>query len=75
MSAVFPLSDGPLAVKVQEPTAGLFYWVVTQLSAEEHQADRRIDASDHPYPTHEAALNAGAACLRAFKSEVAHLSL
>lgn len=61
---------GPLAVKVQEPTAGLFYWVVTQLSAEEHTADTRLGASDHPYPTHEAAWMAGVACLKALKYDV-----
>ena len=68
MSAVFPQAPGPLAVRVKEPSVGLFYWVVTQLSAEEHTADLRIDGSDHPYPTHEAALLAGAACLKALKA-------
>ncbi|WP_431097504.1 hypothetical protein [Polaromonas aquatica] len=69
MSAVFPEVPGPLAVRVKEPSAGLFYWVVTQLSAEEHTADLRIDGSDHPYPTHEAALQAGAACLKALRTD------
>jgi hypothetical protein len=69
MSAVFPAAPGPLAVRVKEPSIGLFYWVVTQLSAEEHTADLRIDGSDHPYPTHEAALQAGAACLKALKTD------
>jgi hypothetical protein len=69
MSAVFPEAPGPLAVRVKEPSAGLFYWVVTQLSAEEHTADLRIDGSDHPYPTHEAALQAGAACLKALRTD------
>ena len=61
--------SGPLSVRVKEPSDGLFYWVVTQLSAEEHTADIPIDTSDHPYPTHEAALSAGAACLKVLKSE------
>ena len=68
MSAVVPDAPGPLAVRVKEPSAGLFYWVVTQLSAQEHMADLRIEGSDHPYPTHEAALQAGAACLKALKT-------
>jgi hypothetical protein len=62
-------ADLPLTLKVREPSAGLFYWVVTQLTPEEHLADLRLGASDHPYPTHEAALNAGTACLKAFKNE------
>lgn len=61
---------GPLFVRVKEPSDGLFYWVVTQLSAEEHTADIPIDTSDHPYPTHEAALSAGVACLKVLKSGV-----
>ena len=64
--------SGPLSVRVKERSAGLFYWVVTQLSPEEHIADLPIDTSDHPYPTHEAALQAGAACLKVLKS--GHLS-
>ena len=61
--------SGPLSVRVKEPSDGLFYWVVTQLSPEEHMADLAIDASDHPYPTHEAAMRAGAACLKALMNE------
>jgi hypothetical protein len=67
MSAAFDLSDGPLSVKVREPVEGLFYWVVTQLPAKEYSAGIRINASDHPYPTHEAALRAGQACLKALR--------
>ena len=63
----WPAAAGPLAVRVKEPSEGLFYWVVTQLSAEEHLADLPVDSSDHPYPTHEAALRAGAASLKALK--------
>ncbi|WP_411878884.1 hypothetical protein [Polaromonas sp. YR568] len=70
MPPSFPLQPGPLAVRVKEPSAGLFYWVVTQLSADERMADLRIEASDHPYPTHEAALHAGAACLKELKASV-----
>lgn len=68
-----PTSSQPLSVRVKEPSAGLFYWVVTQLSDQEHMADRRIDSSDHPYPTHEAAMLAGAACLKAIKTSPAFL--
>ena len=62
--------SGPLALRVKEPSSGLFYWVVTQLAGREHEPDLKIDASDHPYPTHEAALSAGHACLNAIKSSL-----
>jgi hypothetical protein len=75
MSAFVPLSSQPLLVRVKEPTAGLFYWVVTQLAEKEDIPDVRVDASDHPYPTHEAAMLAGAACLKAIKSLPAHSGL
>jgi hypothetical protein len=75
MSAFVPLSSQPLLVRVKEPTAGLFYWVVTQLAEKEDFPDVRVDASDHPYPTHEAAMLAGAACLKAIKSLPARSSL
>ena len=52
---VMPTAPGPLAVRVKEPSIGLFYWVVTRLSADEHTAD-------------QAAMDAGAACLKALKS-------
>jgi hypothetical protein len=61
--------SGPLAVRISEPTQGLFYWSVTQLSDQEHAGDVCIDASDHPYPTREAAHCAGAACLEVRKSD------
>lgn len=57
-----------LSVRVKEPSVGLFYWVVTALADRENDADLKVDASDHPYPTHEAALQAGHACLKAIKS-------
>jgi hypothetical protein len=60
-------SFGPLAVRVKEQSLGLFYWTITQLSADEHIADVCISASDHPYPSHEAAKSAGVACLKALK--------
>lgn len=68
VSATMPLSSQPLLVRVKEPAAGLFYWVVTQLAEKEDVPDVRVDASDHPYPTHEAAMLAGSACLKALKS-------
>lgn len=70
MSAPSINLSGPLSVRVKEPSDGLFYWVVTQLSPEEHTADTPIDTSDHPYPTHEAALRAGSACLKVLKSDL-----
>lgn len=68
MSVFMPLAPGPLLVRVKEPSVGLFYWVVSQLSEKENAPDIRVDASDHPYPTHEAALHAGSACLKAIKT-------
>ena len=70
MSAIMSGLARPLAVRVKEPTMGLFYWVVTELASREHEADRRVDASDHPYPTHEAALLAGHACLKVIRSAI-----
>ena len=71
MSANISAVHGPLSVRVKEPVDGLFYWVVNQLASHESTSDVRIDGSDHPYPTHEAALNAGSACLKALKTEFA----
>ena len=75
MSVLMPLSSQPLQVRVKEPTEGLFYWVVSQLAEKEDTPDVRVDASDHPYPTHEAAMLAGAACLKAIKTLPAQTSL
>lgn len=63
-----PTAIRPLSVRVKEPSAGLFYWVVTALAEREDGADLKVNASDHPYPTHEAAFQAGNACLRAIKT-------
>lgn len=63
-----PMGTGPLAVRVKEPSPGLFFWFVTQLAAQEHMADVCIDASDHPYPSHEAAMRMGMACLKAHQA-------
>ena len=46
---------------------GLFYWAVTRLSDQEFLIDIKVNESDHPYPTYEAALQAGQACMRALK--------
>ena len=46
---------------------GFFFWIVTQLSAQEQAGEVRIDASDHPYPSHEAAMRMGTACLSAYR--------
>lgn len=61
-------ADRPLSVRVKEPSAGLFYWVVTALADREEGADLKVNASDHPYPTHEAAFQAGQACMKAIKT-------
>lgn len=68
MTPGLPVCAGPLAVRVKEPSPGLFFWVITRLAAQEHMADLCVDTSDHPYPTHEAAMNVGAACLKAHRA-------
>ena len=64
-----PTSFGPLSVRVKEPSPGLFLWVLIQLSAHEHISDVCIDMSDHPYLSHEAAMNMGMACMRAYQAQ------
>ena len=59
VNAVFDLADGPLVVKVKEHSEGPFYWVVTRLTVLEFTAGINVNASDHPHPTHEAALLGG----------------
>jgi hypothetical protein len=68
MNATATTISRPLSVRVKEPSTGLFYWVVTALADREHDVDLKVDASDHPYPTHEAAFQAGHACMKAIKS-------
>lgn len=68
MTARQPFSSGPLRVQVKERSPGLFSWMVTQLPLSEHDVELCIDASDHPYPSHEAAMSVGAACLKAHKA-------
>lgn len=68
MKTYSPVAPGPLAVRVKEASPGLFFWTVNELSAQEHIADVCIDASDHPYLSHEAAMSAGTACLKALKA-------
>ena len=75
MNAPMNFADGPLALRVKEPSLGLFYWVVTQLSPQEFAKDIKINESDHPYPTHEAAFQAGQACLRALKAPASTASI
>lgn len=58
----------PLTVRVKEPSPGLFFWIVTQPSAQEHSVDVCIDTSDHPYPSYEAAMCVGMACLKAYQA-------
>ena len=53
----------PLALKIREASLGLYYWDLT--STAEGAGDVRINGSDHPYPTREAALQAGLACMKA----------
>ena len=63
-------SDMPasaLNVRVEESSPGLFFWIVTQLSAQDQLSEVRIDVSDHPYPSHDAAMRMGTACLGAYR--------
>ena len=64
MTARQHFSPGPLRVQVKERSPGLFTWIVTQLPLSEYDTELCIDASDHPYPSHEAAMSVGAACLK-----------
>lgn len=66
MSRVF--SYDALRLRVREPSPGLYSWVVTQLPSGQNDAETCVGVSDHPYPTHEAAMSMGAACLQALKA-------
>ena len=57
-----------LRLRVREPSPGLYSWVVTQLPSGQNDAETCVGVSDHPYPTHEAAMSMGAACLQALKT-------
>ncbi|MDB5886539.1 MAG: hypothetical protein JWR74_2710 [Polaromonas sp.] len=71
MTARSSLSSASLKLRVEESSPGLFFWIVTQLSAQEQAAEVCIDTSDHPYPSHEAAMRVGMACLKAYRSAAA----
>ena len=72
MTARASIASDSLNLRVEESSPGLFFWIVTQLSsAQEQAAEVRVDASDHPYPSHEAALHVGTACLKAYRSAAA----
>lgn len=73
MSARSEISSGALNLRVEESSPGLFCWIVTQLSAQEQAGEVCIDTSDHPYPTREAAMSVGTACLKAYKAAAAGL--
>ena len=64
MTACTSVSSSALNVRVEESSPGLFFWIVTQLSAQEHAGE----VSDHPYPSHEAAMRMGTACLKAYRA-------
>ncbi len=68
MTARRPVSTGPLSLCIKEPSPGLFSWVLTQLHSSELGAEVCIDASDHPYPSHDVAMSMGQACLKAYKA-------
>lgn len=69
MTARVSIAFDSLNLRVEESSPGLFFWIVTQLSsAQEQAAEVRVDASDHPYPSHEAAMHVGTACLKAYRS-------
>ena len=67
MTARSGISASLLNVRVEESSPGLFFWIVTQLSTQDQSDEVRIDASDHPYPSHDAAMHMGTACLGAYK--------
>ena len=73
MTARSEISSGALNLRVEESSPGLFCWIVTQLSAHGQAGEVCIDASDHPYPTREAAMSVGTACLKAYKAAAAGL--
>ena len=68
MTARSEISSSALNLRVEESSPGLFCWIVTQLSAQEQAGEVCIDSSDHPYPTREAAMSVGTACLKAYKT-------
>ena len=68
MTARSTLSSGALRLRVEESSPGLYFWIVTQLSGQGQAGEVCIDASDHPYPSHDAALRVGTACLKAYRS-------
>ena len=70
MNAPRAFSSAPLRLRVKEPSPGLFSWMVMQLPPTENGAEVCIDASDHPYPTHDAATSIGMACLKAHRAAV-----
>lgn len=68
MTARSEMTSGALTLRVEEPSPGLYCWIVSQLSAQEQAGEVCIDASDHPYPSRESAMCAGTACLKAYKA-------
>ena len=68
MTARANIVAGALVLRVEEESPGLYFWTVTQGSPTDRRTHVCIDASDHPYPTHDAALQVGAACLRAYRA-------
>lgn len=68
MTAGLATAPGLLNLRVEESSPGLYFWIVTQLSAQEQAGEVCIDTSDHPYPSREAALRMGTACLRAYST-------
>ena len=68
MTACTNVSSSALNVRVEESSPGLFFWIVTQFSVQELAGEVHIDASDHPYPSHEAAMSMGTACLKAYRA-------
>ena len=73
MTARSQISSGALNLRVEESSPGLFCWTVTQLRPQEQAGEVCIDASDHPYPSREAAMSVGTACLKAYKAGAAGL--
>ena len=68
MTVRLAVSPGLLKVRVEESSPGLYFWTVTQLSAQSQTGEVCIDTSDHPYSSREAALRMGTACLTAYST-------
>ena len=73
MTIQVTFSTGKLAVQVDEASPGLYFWVVRHVSiGDDVRTDECIGISDHPYPSYEAAMSVGMACLKAYEAAAAN---